>query len=111
MNIYYLLLLLVVSIVSAYVSTMYPTIKTRFLRVINKRRDEIDSRIDLLERRVKLHESKDGAYLNKFDEVEYQIQEIEEQIDNLAKHFVRKEKNTRDMIRTEVKEYLKKLQK
>jgi hypothetical protein len=110
-NIYYLLTLVLVAIGSAYVSRLYPRIKTWFLNVINKRRNEIDRRIEQLEFRVKLHESKDSTYLHKFDLHEVKFEEVEEQIDNLAKTMSRRTKNDRDMIRREVKEYLKQLQK
>ena len=110
MNVYYLLTLVLVAIGSAYVARLYPTIKTRFLNVINKRRNEIDRRIEQLEFRVKLHESKDGTYLHKFDLHEVKFEELEEQIDNLAKSTSRRSRNDRDLIRKEVKEYLKQLQ-
>ena len=110
-QIYYLLTLVAVGIASAYVATMYPTIKTRFLRVINKRRNEIDRRIEQLEFRVKLHESKDGTYLHKFDLHEVKFEELEEQINNIAERLKRRDYRDKDAIRKEVKEYLKQLQK
>ena len=110
MNIYYILTLVLVSIGSAYVSRLYPSIKSRFLNVINKRRNELDRRIEQLEKRVELHTRKDGTYLHKFDLHEVKFEEVEEQIDNLAKSFSRRSRNDRDLIRKEVKEYLKQLQ-
>ena len=110
-EIYYLLTLVLVAIGSAYITRLYPSIKTRFLTFINKRRNEIDVRIEQLEFRVKLHESKDGTYLHKFDLHEVKFEELEEQIDNLAKTASRRNRNDRDLIRKEVKEYLKQLQK
>jgi len=110
-NIYYLLTLVLVAIGSAYVSRLYPRVKTWFLNVINKRRNEIDKRIEQLELRVDLHTKKDGTYLHKFDLHEVKFEELEEQIDNLAKTTSRRSRNDRDLIRKEVREYLKTLQK
>jgi len=111
MNIYYLLTLVLVAIGSAYVARMYPRVKTWFLNVINKRRNELDKRIEQLEFRVKLHESKDGTYLHKFDLHEVKFEEVEEQINNIAERLKRRDYRDKDAIRKEVKEYLKQLQK
>ena len=110
-EIYYLLTLVLVAIGSAYVSRLYPRIKMRFLSFINARRNKIDRRIEQLEMRVELHTRKDGTYLHKFDLHEVKFEEVEKQIDNLAKTMSRRSRNDRDLIRKEVKEYLKQLQK
>jgi cell division protein FtsB len=111
MNIYYLLTLVLVAIGSAYVSRLYPRVKAWFLSVIYARRNKLNERIELLEKRVELHTRKDGTYLNKFDALEFKTEELEEQINNLSGTLTRRTKNDRDMIRREVKEYLKQLQK
>ncbi len=111
MNIYYLFTLVLVAIGSAYVSRLYPMFKTRVLAFIYARRNKINERIDLLERRVELHTRKDGTYLNKFDALEFKDEELEKQINNLSGTLTRRTKNDRDMIRREVKDYLKQLQK
>lgn len=111
MNIYYLLTLVLVAIGSAYVSRLYPRVKAWFLSVIYARRNKINRRIEQLEVRVELHTRKDGKYLNEFDKCELRHEELEKQINNLSSRLTRRTKNDRDMIRREVKEYLKQLQK
>lgn len=110
-DIYYLLLLVLTGIGSAYITTILPRLKARVLAFINAKRNRTNNRIEQLEKRVELHTRKDGTYLNKFDALEYKIEELEEQITNLSGRLTRRTKNDRDMIRREVKEYLKQLQK
>lgn len=111
MNIYYLFTLVLVAIGSAYVSRLYPRVKTWFLNVINKKRNETNRRIEQLELRVDLHTKKDGTYLHKFDVQEVQMEELQEQINNIAEKLSRREQNRKSWLRTEVKNYLKELQK
>ena len=102
--IYYSLLLVAVAIGSSYITTLLPRVKAWFSRVINARRNKISRRIEQLEMRVELHTRKDGTYLDKFDE-------LEEQIDNLSKSLANREKNRKSWTRTEVRKYLEELQK
>ena len=103
-EIYYLLTLVLVAIGSAYISRLYPRIKMRFLSFINARRNKIDRRIEQLEMRVELHTRKDGTYLDKFDE-------LEEQINNIAERLSKREQRLRYRVREEVKAYLKEISK
>jgi pyridoxine 5'-phosphate synthase PdxJ len=103
-QIYYLLLLVLVAIGSSYVTTLLPRIKTRFSSFINARRNKITRRIEQLEMRVELHTRKDGTYLDKFDD-------LENQIENVAEKLTKKEQRLKYRIREEVKAYLKELQK
>ena len=103
-EIYYLLTLVLVAIGSAYITRLYPSIKTRFSSFINARRNKIDRRIEQLEARVDLHTRKDGTYLDKFDD-------LENQIENVAEKLTKKEQRLKYRIREEVKVYLKELQK
>jgi len=103
-TIYYALLLVAVAIGSSYITTLLPSIKAWFLRVINARRNRTNRRIEQLEMRVELHTKKDYVYLSKFDEVE-------EQLDNLSASLATREKNRKQWIRTEVRKYLEELQK
>ena len=89
-DIYFLVLLVLTSIGSAYITTILPRVKTRLSTFIKRRRSKITTRVANLEANVKSHE---------------------EQINNLAKTMPRRTRNDRDFIRKEVKEYLIKLQK
>lgn len=109
-DIYFLVLLVLTGIGSAYITTILPRLKTRVLAFINAKRNRIDRRIEQLEKRVELHTRKDGTYLDKFDSCDVKTEELEEQIKNLSARLTRRTKNDRDMIRKEVKEYLKQLQ-
>jgi hypothetical protein len=54
--------------------------------------------------RVELHTRKDGTYLDKFDD-------LENQIETIAEKLSRREQNRKSWLRAEVKNYLKELQK
>ena len=103
-QIYYLLLLVLVAIGSSYVTTLLPRVRTRFSSFINARRNKITRRIEQLEMRVELHTRKDGTYLDKFDD-------LENQIETIAEKLSRREQNRKSWLRAEVKNYLKELQK
>jgi len=103
-NIYYLFTLVLVAIGSAYVSRLYPRVKTRVLAFINARRNKTNRRIEQLEMRVELHTRKDGTYLDKFDE-------LEEQINNIAERLSKREQRLKYRVREETKAYLKELSK
>lgn len=86
----------ITTITTMYAKPLVMRIKRLFTRV-KRNKLTILQRIDLLERRVKLHESKDGTYLNKFDELEELLE--------------KRDKGRREMVRREVRDYLKELQK
>jgi len=89
-HIYFLVLLVLTGLGSAYITTILPRVKARLSTYFNRRQPKITNRVDKLEDDVKSHE---------------------EQIDNLSKTLTRRDKNDRDLIRREVKEYLNKLAK
>jgi len=103
-TIYYALLLVAVAVGSSYVTSLFPRVKAWFSRVINARRNKTSRRIEQLEMRVELHTKKDKVYLDKFDE-------LEEQIENLSRSLASREKNRKSWTRTEVRKYLEELQK
>ena len=117
-DIYFLVLLVLTGIGSAYITTILPRLKTRVLTFINARRNKTNRRLEQLEMRVDLHTRKDKTYLDKFDMQEVQMEELQEQINNLgndihniAEKLSRREQNRKSWLRTEVKNYLKELQK
>ena len=89
-HIYFLVLLVLTGIGSAYITTILPRVKARLLTYFKRRQPKITTRVDKLEDDVKSHE---------------------EQIDNLSKTLTRRSRNDRDLIKKEVREYLKQLQK
>jgi len=95
------LLLVVLTAFITTITTMYGKALvmriTRLLSRFKRSKLSIAQRVDLLERRVQLHESKDGTYLNKFDELEELLNT--------------RDKGRKDMVRREVRDYLKELQK
>lgn len=66
-------------------------------------RKSLKARVEQLEMRVDLHTRKDKVYLDKFDE-------LEEQIQNIASRVTTRENNTKKRIKAEVINYLKELQ-
>ena len=89
-DIYFLVLLVLTGIGSAYITTILPRVKARLSTYFKRRQPKITTRVDKLEDDVKSHE---------------------EQIDNLSKTLTRRSRNDRDLIKKEVREYLKQLQK
>ncbi len=89
-DIYFLVLLVLTGLGSAYITTILPRVKARLLTYFKRRQPKITTRVDKLEDDVKSHE---------------------EQIDNLSKTLTRRSRNDRDLIKKEVREYLKQLQK
>ena len=89
-DIYYLVLLVLTGIGSAYITTILPHVKARLSTYFKRRQPKITPRVDLIEEQLKSHE---------------------EQIDNLSKLLTRRSRNDRELIRKEVKEYLNKLAK
>ena len=89
-DIYFLVLLVLTGIGSAYITTILPRVKARLLTLFKRKQPKITTRVDKLEDDVKSHE---------------------EQIDNISKTLTRRNRNDRDLIRKEVKEYLKQLSK
>lgn len=89
-HIYFLVLLVLTGLGSAYITTILPRVKARLLTYFKRRQPKITTRVDKLEDDVKSHE---------------------EQIDNLSKTLTRRSRNDRDLIKKEVREYLKQLQK
>ena len=87
-NIYFLVLLALTAIGSSYITTILPTLKSRLLTYFKHKQPKITIRVDKLENDVKSHE---------------------EQIDNLSKTLARRSRKDIELIRTEVKEYLKQL--
>ena len=89
-DIYFLVLLVLTGIGSAYITTILPRVKARLLTLFKRKQPKITTRVDKLEDDVKSHE---------------------EQITNLSKRLNNRSRNDRDLIRKEVKEYLKQLSK
>ena len=89
-DIYFLVLLVLTGIGSAYITTILPRVKARLSTLFKRKQPKITTRVDKLEDDVKSHE---------------------EQITNLSKRLNNRSRNDRDLIRKEVKEYLKQLQK
>ena len=89
-DIYFLVLLVLTGIGSAYITTILPRLKARLSTLFKRKQPKITTRVDKLEDDVKSHE---------------------EQIDNISKTLTRRNRNDRDLIRKEVKEYLKQLSK
>jgi len=88
-DIYYLVLLVLTGIGSAYITTILPHVKTRISVYFKRKPCELTPRVDKLEDDVKSHE---------------------EQIDNLSQTLARRSRKDIELIRTEVKTYLKQLQ-
>ena len=89
-DIYFLVLLVLTGIGSAYITTILPRVKARLSTLFKRKQPKITTRVDKLEDDVKSHE---------------------EQITNLSKRLNNRSRNDRDLIRKEVKDYLKQLQK
>lgn len=89
-DIYFLVLLVLTGIGSAYITTILPRVKTRILTYFKRKQPKITTRVAKLENDVEAHEN---------------------QITNLSNRLKNRTKNDRDLIRKEVKEYLKQLQK
>ena len=89
-DIYYLVLLVLTGLGSAYITTILPMLKSRLSVYFKRKPCELTPRVNKLEDDVKSHE---------------------EQITNLSKRLNNRSKNDRNMIRQEVKEYLKQLAK
>lgn len=89
-DIYFLVLLVLTGIGSAYITTILPRVKARLSTLFKRKQPKITTRVDKLEDDVKSHE---------------------EQITNLSKRLNNRSRNDRDLIRKEVKEYLKQLSK
>ena len=89
-DIYFLVLLVLTGLGSAYIATILPRVKARLSTLFKRKQPKITTRVDKLEDDVKSHE---------------------EQIDNISKTLTRRNRNDRDLIRKEVKEYLKQLSK
>ena len=89
-DIYFLVLLVLTGLGSAYITTILPRVKARLSTYFKRRQPKITTRVDKLEDDVKSHE---------------------EQIDKISKTLTRRNRNDRDLIRKEVKEYLKQLSK
>ena len=89
-DIYFLVLLVLTGIGSAYITTILPRLKARLSTLFKRKQPKITTRVDKLEDDVKSHE---------------------EQITNLSKRLNNRSRNDRDLIRKEVKEYLKQLSK
>jgi len=89
-DIYFLVLLVLTGLGSAYIATILPRVKARLSTLFKRKQPKITTRVAKLEDDVKSHES---------------------QITNLSKRLNNRTKNDRDLIRKEVKEYLTKLSK
>ena len=103
-NIYYLFILSITMTGVFLAGTYYKPMVERYKKYRRAlQRKSLKARVEQLEMRVDLHTRKDGTYLNKFDE-------LEEQINNIAKKVTTREHNTKKRIKAEVINYLKELQ-
>ncbi len=89
-DIYFLVLLVLTGLGSAYITTILPRVITRLSTLFKRRQPKLTPRVEVIEEQLKSHES---------------------QLDNLSKTLTRRSRNDRELIRKEVKEYLKQLQK
>ena len=101
-TIYLTVACLITAVLSSIITSNISRLKRVYTRL--KTRNNADARIEWLEGRTKIHDTKDKVYLDKFDD-------LETQIENIAKRFDTREKNLKGTIRSEVREYLKQLQK
>ena len=105
LTIYYLVLACILA-VGVFISGVYwRQIVARYRKYRRAlKRNSLAARVEQLEMRVELHTRKDGVYLNKFDEMEIELQ-------NVAEKLVNKENNKRAYVKRIVREYLEELSK
>jgi len=89
-HLYFIVLLVLTAIGSSYITMILPSLKSRLLTYFKRKRTDLTPRVDLIEEHLKSHEV---------------------QIDNLSKTLARRSRKDLELIRTEVKEYLKQLSK
>lgn len=103
--IYYLVLACILAVGVFMAGVYWKQIVMRYKRYRRKlKRNSLAARVEQLEMRVDLHTRKDGTYLNKFDEMEVELQ-------NMAKKLSNREANRKASVKKTVVEYLKELQK
>jgi len=104
-QIYYLVLACILA-VGVFVAGLYwSEMIERYKRYRRKlARTSLKTRVEQLEKRVELHTRKDGTYLDKFDE-------IDEQLNNMAEMLSKRENRLKYRVREETKKYLKELSK
>ena len=105
MNDIYFLVVLVLTAIGTFFAGVYAKPLARFYkRLFTRKKRNTLARIEWLEGRTKIHDNKDKVYLDKFDE-------LEKQINNLSKTLSMREKNRDNKVKKAVLEYLKELQK
>lgn len=104
LTIYYLLFACILAVGVFLAGVYWRQIVTRYQRYRRKlQRNTLPARVEQLEMRVELHTKKDKVYLDKFDD-------MEEQIQTMAKTLSKREVSRKHNLRRDVREYLKDLQ-
>lgn len=105
LTIYYLVLACILAVGVFMAGVYWKQIVARYRKYRRKlKRNSLVARVEQLEKRVELHTRKDGTYLNKFDEMEVELQ-------NVASKLVNRENNKKAYVKRIVREYLEELSK